>query len=623
MKNKILTGLLLVLIGGWGSLSAQSAGSNYARQVNTLIGTKGVGLTSGYLYPGATYPYGMLQFTPSYFSKRSGFVINQLSGGGCEHMGNFPTFPVKGKLKMSPDNILNYRINISEEKGHAGYYEAKVQEDIHAKLTVTERTGMASYEYPADQQYGTVIIGGGISATPIEQAAIVITAPNKCEGYAEGGNFCGLRTPYKVYFVAEFDTDALESGTWKRDELKPNTTFAEGEYSGVYFTFDVNKKKNIQYKIGVSYVSVENARENLKAENTGWDFLQIQNQAESKWNHYLGKIEVEGTNPDRTTQFYTHLYRSFIHPNVCSDVNGEYMGADFKVHKSRSKHYTSFSNWDTYRTQIQLLSILDPEVASDIVISHQLFAEEAGGAFPRWVMANIETGVMQGDPTPILISNAYAFGARNYDPKPIFKTMRKGAEEPGAMSQEVEARPGLKQYLDKGYYNASIQLEYTSADFAIAQFALHAVGDEFASWRYFHFARSWKNLYNPETGWLQSRNPDGSWKPLTEDFRESTYKNYFWMVPYDIAGLFDRSCSSVALLSLLCVQPLVPCGSALVQCGFDTSEQFSVRMAVVVLHKCPLASADTRLETLIFLRPCFRTGAYSVDGHSCCHNVAF
>ena len=539
MKNKVLTGLLLVLIGGWGSLSAQSAGSNYAHQVNTLIGTKGVGLTSGYLYPGATYPYGMVQFTPSYFSKRSGFVINQLSGGGCEHMGNFPTFPVKGKLKMSPDNILNYRINISEEKGHVGYYEAKVQEDIHAKLTVTERTGMASYEYPADQQYGTVIIGGGISATPIEQAAIVITAPNKCEGYAEGGNFCGLRTPYKVYFVAEFDTDALESGTWKRNELKPNTTFAEGEYSGVYFTFDVNKKKIIQYKIAVSYVSVENARENLKAENTGWDFLQIQNQAESKWNHYLGKIEVEGTNPDRTTQFYTHLYRSFIHPNVCSDVNGEYMGADFKVHKSRSKHYTSFSNWDTYRTQIQLLSILDPEVVSDIVISHQLFAEEAGGAFPRWVMANIETGVMQGDPTPILISNAYAFGARNYDPKPIFKTMRKGAEEPGAMSQEVEARPGLKQYLDKGYYNASIQLEYTSADFAIAQFALHAVGDEFASWRYFHFARSWKNLYNPETGWLQSRNPDGSWKPLTEDFRESTYKNYFWMVPYDIAGLIE------------------------------------------------------------------------------------
>ena len=538
MKYKFLFSLLFSLILG-GMVATQAVADDYACQVNTLIGTKGTGLTSGYLYPGATYPYGMVQFTPSYFSKRSGFVINQLSGGGCEHMGNFPTFPVKGKLKMSPDNILNYRINISEEKGHAGYYEAMVQEDIKAKLTVTERTGMASYEYPSDLQYGTIIIGGGISATPIEQAAIVITAPNKCEGYAEGGNFCGLRTPYKVYFVAEFDTDALETGTWKREELMPNTTFAEGEYSGVYFTFDVNKKKNIQYKIGVSYVSVENARENLKAENAEWDFQKIQNQAEAKWNHYLGMIEVEGTNPDRTTQFYTHLYRSFIHPNVCSDVNGEYMGADFRVHKSRSKHYTSFSNWDTYRTQIQLLSMLDPEVASDIVISHQLFAEQSGGSFPRWVMANIETGVMQGDPTPILIANAYAFGARNYDPKPIFKIMRKGAEEPGSKSQDVETRPGLKQYLDKGYYNASIQLEYTSADFAIGQFALHAVGDEFASWRYFHFARSWKNLYNPDTGWLQSRNPDGSWKSLGEDFRESTYKNYFWMVPYDIVGLVE------------------------------------------------------------------------------------
>ena len=222
MKHKFLFILLFSLVLE-GMVTTQAVAGDYVHQVNTLIGTKGTGLTSGYLYPGATYPYGMVQFTPSYFSKRSGFVINQLSGGGCEHMGNFPTFPVKGKLKMSPDNILNYRINVSEEKGHAGYYEAMVQEDIKAKLTVTERTGMASYEYPADQQYGTIIIGGGISATPIEQAAIVITAPNKCEGYAEGGNFCGLRTPYKVYFVAEFDTDAFETGTWKREELMPNT----------------------------------------------------------------------------------------------------------------------------------------------------------------------------------------------------------------------------------------------------------------------------------------------------------------------------------------------------------------------------------------------------------------
>jgi predicted alpha-1,2-mannosidase len=537
--NKIFIICSLLLCSTVFNLTGQTSNADYARQVNTLIGTKGVGLTSGYCYPGATYPFGMVQFTPSYFSKRSGFVINQLSGGGCEHMGNFPTFPLKGKLKVSPDNILNYRVNVSNEEGHAGYYKATVQDETLAELTVTERTGMARYSFSDEEQFGTVIIGAGVAATEIQQAAVVITAPGKCEGYADGGQFCGISTPYKVYFAAEFDTDAVETGIWKNDKLKPGATFAEGAKSGVYFTFDLKNKKQIQYKIGVSYVSVENAKENLKAENIAWNFDQTKSAAENKWNEYLGKVQVSGTNSDRVTQFYTHLYRSFIHPNVCSDVNGDYMGADFKVHKTRSKHYTSLSNWDTYRTQIQLLSILTPDIASDIVISHQLFAEESGGAYPRWVLANIETGVMQGDPTPILISNAWAFGARNYDPKPIFKLMRTNAEVPGAKSQDVEVRPGLKQYLEKGYYNASIQLEYTSSDFAIGQFALHAVGDEFASWRYFHFARSWKNLFNPETGWLQSRNPDGSWKDLSEDFRESTYKNYFWMVPYDINGLIE------------------------------------------------------------------------------------
>ena len=248
---------------------------------------------------------------------------------------------------------------------------------------------------------------------------------------------------------------------------------------------------------------------------------------------------MEGTNEDRMEQFYTHLYRSLIHPNICNDVNGEYMGADFKVHKTLRNQYTSFSNWDTYRTQIQLLSILDPEVASDIVVSHQDFAEQAGGSFPRWVMANIETGIMQGDPTPILIANAFAFGARNYDPQPIFRLMELGARVPGSKCQDVETRPGLAQYLEKGYYKASAQLEYTSADFAIGQFAVHAAGNEFASWYYFDKARSWRNLYNPETGWLQSRNPDGSWKPLTEDFLEATYADYYWMVPYDLAGLIE------------------------------------------------------------------------------------
>lgn len=539
MRKQLYTFFLSVAIQVLSLWPAVLQAQDYSGKVNTLIGTQGNGWSSGYLYPGATYPFGMVQFTPTYFSKQLGFVINQLSGAGCDHMGNFPTLPLSGELRTSPDSIINLRASLTKEKGTAGYYATCVNDSIQAELTVTERTGMAKYSFSANENRGTIIIGGGVAATPIQVAAISITSPTSCEGYADGGAFCGFPTPYKVYFVAEFDVPSVSLGVWKNERLLPEEKFAEGKNSGVYFTFDLNKKKEVLYKIGVSYVSVENARENLKTENPAWNFSSVKQSAANKWNQYLGKIEVKGNNEDRVSQFYTHLYHSFIHPNVCSDVNGEYMGSDNKVYKSERKYYTSFSNWDTYRTQTQLIAMLAPDVTSDIVMSHQLFAIRSGGGFPRWVLANIETGIMQGDPTPILIANAYAFGARNYDTRSILKTMRYGAEVPGANSQGVLTRPGLEQYLEKGYYDASAMLEYTSSDFAIGRYVLQACNDEPVCNYYTNRAMKWKNLYDKETNWLRSRNEDGSWKKQGDDWRESTYKNYFWMVPYDLEGLLQ------------------------------------------------------------------------------------
>lgn len=539
MRKQLYIAFLSVATWVVSLLPTASHAQDYSRKVNTLIGTQGNGWSSGYLYPGATYPFGMVQFTPTYFTKQLGFVINQLSGAGCDHMGNFPTLPLSGELKVSPDSIINLRASLSKEKGTAGYYTTLVNDSIQAELTVTERTGMAKYSFSANENRGTVIIGGGVAATPIEVAAISITSPNTCEGYAEGGAFCGFPTPYKVYFVTEFDVPSASSGVWKEERLLLGEKFAEGKHSGVYFTFDLKNKKEVLYKIGVSYVSVENARENLRTENPAWNFAAVKQSAANKWNRYLGKIEVKGKNEDRISQFYTHLYHSLIHPNVCSDVNGEYMGSDNKVYKSERNYYTSFSNWDTYRTQTQLMAMLAPDVTSDIVMSHQLFAIRSGGGFPRWVLANIETGIMQGDPTPVLIANAYAFGARNYDTRSILKTMRYGAEVPGANSQGVLTRPGLEQYLEKGHYDASAMLEYTSSDFAIGRYALQACNDEPVCNYYTNRAMKWKNLYDKETNWLRSRNEDGSWKNPGDDWRESTYKNYFWMVPYDLDGLLQ------------------------------------------------------------------------------------
>lgn len=522
---------------------------NYAAKVNTLIGMEGKGagpheryLEAGYTFPGAMYPFGMVQFTPTFFNPEKGFVVNQMSGAGCEHMGNFPTLPLAGPLHTSPNDMMHLNPQYRVKQAMAGFYHVKLGSNgVDCQLSVTPRTGMALYTYPAGEGKATIVIGSGVNATKLKNASIKITAPNRCEGVADGGSFCGYISDFKVYFVAEFDARATSSGTWKDQAVQQASTSAEGPNSGAYFTFDVSKDKSIRYKFAISYVSLENAKENLRKENPSWNFDAVKNGAIRKWNQYLSRVAVSGGTEDHTIQFYTHLYHSFAHPDVFNDVNGQYLGADNKVHKTTGgNYYTAFSNWDTYRTQIQLISMLAPEETSAMMNSIITFAQQSGGGFPRWVMANTETGIMQGDPTSILVANAYAFGATNFDKTVALKVMRQGAEVPGTKSQLIETRPYLQQYLEKGYMNASMQLEYASADFAIGQFAKQAFNNKELYKKYLGQSQSWKNLYNPATTWLNSRNPDGSWKKYDQDWREASYKNYFWMVPHNLGGLINK-----------------------------------------------------------------------------------
>ena len=520
---------------------------NYASKVNTSIGITGKGanaheayLEAGYTFPGAMYPFGMAQFTPTFFHPNKGFVINQMSGAGCEHMGNLPLMPLAGELTSSPKDMLGFKPAFKVKNAYPGLYETINKDGITSALTVTTRTGFGKFSFPAGRTSGTIIIGTGLNATSMKDANVNITSPKSFEGFADGGSFCGSAVSYRIYFVAEFDTQASTLGTWDREVLKKGNKQENKAGTGVYFTFKTKSGKPIKYKVGISYVSLANAKANLKAENPGWDFEKIKNNAVAAWNKQLGKIEVSGASADRTTQFYSHLYRTFAHPNVFNDVNGQYVGGDNKVHVAKGfNYYTAFSNWDTYRTQTQLISMLAPKETSDMMTSLLLFAEQSGGSFPRWVLNSTETGIMQGDPSAAMVAVAYSFGANNFDKEKALKIMKKGAEDPTAKSQDQLTRPFLKQYLEKGYMNASMMLEYTTADFAIGQFAKQALGDESTYQRYLKRAQNWKNIYHPESKWLRSRNEDGSWKKQDEDWREASFKNYFWMIPYNLKGLID------------------------------------------------------------------------------------
>ena len=510
--------------------------------VDTRIGTKGESLACGYSIIGATYPFGMVQFTPSFFSPQKGFVVTQLSGAGCSNMGNFPVVPLAGNLEISPNDMNSLEPFTDINNSSAGYLSVNSKKDITSRLTVTKRAAIAQFEFK-ESDNGTIIIGSGVNSSNekyIKNSFVNITSKSTCEGFTEGGEFCGTETPYKVYFAAEFDRPANELGTWSGNELTQSLT-NQDQNSGAFFTFSTDKNKEVNYKIAISFVSIENAKENLKSENLNTTFDGYLINTQNVWNKHLGKIKISTTNEDKKVQFYTNFYHSLIHPNIVSDVNGDYMGADFKVYNNSNgkEHYSSFSVWDTYRTQAQLLAMLFPKESSEMMQSLVNFAEQAGG-YGRWILANIETGIMQGDPTPILISNSFAFGAKDFDLKKAYKYMYKGAMEPRVNSQKQEIRPYLTEYINNGHTFASMMLEYTSSDFAIGQFALQALNKKNDAKLFVDRSQNWNNIYNPKIKWLNSKYPNNIWKDITHDWREGSYKNYFWMVPYNLKGLINK-----------------------------------------------------------------------------------
>ena len=319
-----------------------------------------------------------------------------------------------------------------------------------------------------------------------------------------------------------------------------SANLAYGKNSGAYFSFNTQNDHEVGYRIAISYVSIENAKENLRESSAQSGFDACRDLTSRTWDENLGKIRIGTPEKDDLVQFYTHFYHALIHPNIVSDANGEYIGADYKVHQASEGRnvYSSFSVWDTYRTQSQLIAMLYPKEVSDMMQSLVDFADQAGG-YGRWILANVETGIMQGDPTPILISNSYAFGATGFDLQKAFEYMKKGATVNGCYVQDRKVRPFLKSYIEQGIAPASMLLEYASADYAIGQFARHALNNEEEASLFIGRSHSWKNIYNSRLNWLCSRTTDGKWKSLKADWREATYKNYFWMVPHDLERLID------------------------------------------------------------------------------------
>ncbi|WP_394617318.1 GH92 family glycosyl hydrolase [Lentzea sp. JNUCC 0626] len=561
-----------------------------ARWVNPFVGTRpggedhGTGGGAGNTFPGAVSPFGMVQWSPDtvkaqhggYFyddTALKGFSLTHLSGAGCSTYGDIPFIPYSGEVTTSPAaDPARYTSKFSHANEHAtpGRYEVALDSGVKVELATTARTGSGRFTYPAGVA-STLLVNTSGSVMGTDDASVTIGA-DSISGWATSGRFCGASNSYRVYFTAKFDRPFASVGTWKNGAVTPNrtaetggaqakianrggdetarsrsasiepdATTVSGPGSGGYVTFANLTGAAVNVQVGLSFVSVEGAEANLKAENAGRPFESVAAAAREAWNARLNQIAVDGgSEADRTT-FYTALYHSLIQPNLFSDVDGRYPGFDGRIHQTENGHaaYTNFSGWDVYRSQIQLLATIAPKEMSDIVRSMTDFAEQ-GGSWDRWTVANDYTGVMNGDPYHIIVSTAYAFGARDFDVRKALLLMVKGATQP--TSGYVE-RPGNEAYQRLGYVPGAgaDTLEYASADFSIAQLAKR-IGDGETHRAFMKRAQSWQNLYNPRSGHLQPRGADGGFAAAydpadTAGWVEGNGAQYDWMVPHNLDGL--------------------------------------------------------------------------------------
>lgn len=597
----VLASAALLTVSGCGGATRHASPlvKDPASLVNPFVGTANGGNT----WPGATLPFGMVQWSPEetagkhthtvapggyrYAADRiRGFSLTHLSGTGCRGAsGDVPFLPYAGSITTSPamdadDSRYSSGFTHAREKAEPGYYRVRLNDGVEVALTTTIRTGRARITFPVGKPANVLVrvsdseVGSSAAVVRVDPATHVIA------GSVTSGNFCGYisapdrRSYYTLYFVAVFDRPFAHYGTWHDGQVDAGSRSANGgtgwndkgmpaagRGSGAWVGFDNARKHSVQIRVGVSYVSLADARSNLHAEDpSGISFADVRDRAYRRWNMLLKRIRIGGGTRTQQATFYTALYHVLLEPNTFNDVNGDYRGFDGHVHHlaaGQRVQYANFSGWDVYRSQLQLLTLLDPGVGSDIAQSLYNQARQNGGDWDRWTHESGATHVMEGDPSPGAVADIAAFGGTHFDMRGAYESLaraamvptRKDASTEGCPVECVGQRPALADWLKLHYIpthanawgGAGETLEDATADFALSQLALR-VGDAKGARRFLARSGYWRNEFNPAAGYIQDRNADGSWPRLdpaaSDGFAEGSAAQYTWMVPFDIGALF-------------------------------------------------------------------------------------
>lgn len=576
MKNKLC---MLLLASGIGlfSCAEQDLPKEYTDSVNVFIGTGG----HGHTFPGATLPHGMVQLSPDtrlfgwdacsgyYYDDTSimGFTHTHLSGTGIGDYGDILFMPVVGEKPLiagtaeNPDEGYRSRFSHEQESARPGYYQVLLQDDsINVELTATLRAGLHRYTYPKASDARLIVdmeptIHG--HQHPVTQIRVVNDSTIAGMKYT-----VGWAKRHYVYFYAVFSSPfdyKLYSGT----EYQSDSTSVTVNTAKAVISFrNLPADRRVLAKVGISSVDEEGARLNVEAEIPNWDFEGVMKQANTAWNEALGKIDIETSDNDSRTVFYTSLYHAFIQPSLASDVDGRYrtMGHEIKQDVSYT-NYTVFSLWDTFRAAHPLYTIVTPE-QNQAFIRSLLRKYDEGGILPKWELASNETGTMIGYHAVSVIADAMMKKQCDFDVKKALEAcIRSSVYDTTGVTPMMDRQilngklmpVSIKYKNELGYIpcdkvggSVSQGLEFAYNDWLIAQMMKEHNRKDLYD-KYMELSKNYRNYFDPETKLMRGRLSNGSWiapfDPASvqrpSNYVEGNAWQWAWFVPQDVEGLME------------------------------------------------------------------------------------
>lgn len=585
MKSNKIIFLLLVVFTHISSAQPKKEVFNPSGDVDPQIGS-----VHGrwFFYTPASLPFGMAKLAPhtnAYGSKGSwepcGYDDRHTSIEGFGHfhefqIGGLVAMPITGVLQTIPGTLENpdsgYRSRFDKESEHAepGYYSVFLKDyGIKAELTATERVGFHRYTFPKSNESRIIFDVGHRQgeSSGVTEAIIKLSGKKELEGsietYPEYLKFCDPDKRVKMYFVIRLSKEPKSFGSFTESQAFDNQKESKGIGNGMYLNFSTNKDEVIEMQVGLSYTSIENAKNNLLVETKRKTFDIVKKEAHQKWNEKLGRIQVEGKDSINKVKFYTGLYHALLGRGLANDVNGQYIRHDGKIGqialnskgKPKYNHYNTDGIWGAFWNLGQLWALAYPDYQSEYIQSNLDFAKETGWLHDG-VAAGAHSNGVQTNCFGLMIAATYNCGIRDFNVEEAYQIAYKN--ETGYVNRPYgSGKYDLSHFVKEGYipskdtiisngwtfnFGCSHTLEFAYTSYGVAQFA-KSLGKKDDYQKLMKQAGNWKNIFDSETKFIRPKYKDGqfveNFNPMQawRGFQEGNAYQYTWYVPQDPAGL--------------------------------------------------------------------------------------